>query len=526
MNLFQLILKNMRQRALSTWLTLLSVALGTALGVALLVVQRGADRLFGQTEFGYDLIVGAKGGKLPLVLSSVYQLDEPPGTVGWDMVEAMDDPERFGPYVRWSVPLAATDEFEGQPVVATTPAMFGFEDDGRARRPDGERFEYRLGREPEFAEGGSFHARKFEAVLGSKAASATGRRVGDEITITHGRTEEGDLIDEHDERWTIVGILSPTGTALDEVAFLPIATSVAIDAHTEAMEDVAELLGEEASHEGHEGEEEDHDHDGDGEPDHAAEDHVPHDHDGDGIPDHGPGEHPEDDHDHDGEPDHPPGEHEDHDHDHDDEHDHHDHEETYTIDADTGLVTPTLPQEQWRVSAILVATNGGPLGQQAAWRINNAPDAMAVSPGEEMRTFFETFLKGPSQLLLLVTALVSVVAGVGILVSIYNSVTARRREVAILRSLGATRRTVLSLITLEAALIGVSGAFLGWIGGHAIAVAASAFMERRFGEGIGGWSVGPLELLYLAGVVGVATLAGLLPALLAYRTPVAQHLSE
>ena len=520
MNLFQLILKNMRQRALSTWLTLLSVALGTALGVALLVVQSGANRLFGQAEFGYDLIVGAKGGRLPLVLNTVYQLDDAPGTIAWDAVEAMDDPDRFGPFVRWAVPVAATDEFEGQPVVATTPAMFGYGDDGQARLPDGERFEYRVGRELAFAEGRAFHGRKFEAVLGNAAAEATGRAIGDEISIVHGRPEAGQPIDEHDERWTVVGILEPTGTALDDVAFLPVATSVAIDAHTEAMEEVAGLLGH-ADHDDHDHDEAAHDHDGDGEPDHAAEDHdahEDHDHDGDGEPDHAPEDHDaHEDHDHDGdgEPDHAA-----------EDHEGHDHEVTYTVDAATGLVTPRLPQSEWRVSAILVASNSVPLGKQMAWQINNGPDAMAVGPADEMIVFFDTFLKGPSQLLLLVTGLVSVVAGVGILVSIYNSVTARRREVAILRSLGATRRTVLSLITLEAALIGVGGAILGWIGGHTLALAASGYMERRFGEGIAALSIGRWELLYLLGVVAVATLAGLLPALFAYRTPVAQHLSE
>ena len=55
MNLFQIILKQMRQRALSTWLTLLSVLLGTSLAIGILVLQREGDHLFGQTDFGYDV---------------------------------------------------------------------------------------------------------------------------------------------------------------------------------------------------------------------------------------------------------------------------------------------------------------------------------------------------------------------------------------------------------------------------------------------------------------------------------------
>ncbi|MEL7238738.1 MAG: ABC transporter permease, partial [Planctomycetota bacterium] len=64
MSLLQLVLKNMKQRGLSTTLTLASVALGVALAIALLVVQREGQKLFGQSDFGYDLVVGDKGSKL------------------------------------------------------------------------------------------------------------------------------------------------------------------------------------------------------------------------------------------------------------------------------------------------------------------------------------------------------------------------------------------------------------------------------------------------------------------------------
>src|SRR3954469_8374470 len=62
-----IILKQMRQRALGTWLTLLSVLLGVALAIAVLLVNRESGRLFGQTDFVYELIIGPpKGSKLTL----------------------------------------------------------------------------------------------------------------------------------------------------------------------------------------------------------------------------------------------------------------------------------------------------------------------------------------------------------------------------------------------------------------------------------------------------------------------------
>lgn len=464
MNLFQLIAKQMRQRALSTWLTLLSVMLGVALAIALIVFGREGGKLFGQTEYGYDLIVGAKGSKLQLVLNAVYNLDQPPGTVTWDMFESLRDPKRYGRFVRWAVPVAATDSYENFPVVATLPSLLGYDLEGDDRLPDGQRFEYRAGRELVIAEGAPFHGHKFEAVLGSRAAEATKLKVGDMIQITHGRDAERGH--EHEEGWKIVGVLAPTHTSFDSVIFTPLAPSIALAEHTEGLKDRAERLAQ-------------------GIDPAELEEAWP-----EVIARGGEAR------------------------------------EGYVFDPATGLVYPTLPQEFWRSSAIFVNTPSGFASAQLAFDIDNRPEAMAANPASEMRIFFARFLEGPTQLLLMVTILVTIVAAISILVSIYNSVSARRREIAILRSLGATRRRVLALICLEAGFIGLAGALLGWLGGHGLAAVASEVLVRRLGEGISWWTVGGWEIMYLAAVVVLAVLAGLVPALKAYKTPVAQNLSE
>jgi putative ABC transport system permease protein len=149
---------------------------------------------------------------------------------------------------------------------------------------------------------------------------------------------------------------------------------------------------------------------------------------------------------------------------------------------------------------------------------------MAVNPAETMRTFFQTFLAGSSIVLLLIAILVTIVAAVGILVSIYNAISARLREIAILRALGATRTKVLSLICIEAALIGLIGGLLGMLLGHGLAAGGSMFLQSVLGEGINWASWDKWEWLYLAGVVVISLLAGLAPAMKAYRTPVATNL--
>src|SRR6476620_9778066 len=108
MNLLQLVIKQMRQRALSTWLTLLSVLLGVSLAVAIMILRREGQNLFAQTDFGYDVLVGPpKGSPLQLTLNTVYHMDVSPGVVPYavfaDMARREKPPEGhpdFRPYVR------------------------------------------------------------------------------------------------------------------------------------------------------------------------------------------------------------------------------------------------------------------------------------------------------------------------------------------------------------------------------------------------------------------------------------------
>ena len=149
---------------------------------------------------------------------------------------------------------------------------------------------------------------------------------------------------------------------------------------------------------------------------------------------------------------------------------------------------------------------------------------MAANPASEMRSFFDTFLSPSTKLFLAIAVLVTVVAAISILVSIYNSVSARLKEIAILRALGATRVKVLTLICIEAGLVGLIGGVLGMVIGHLMGVGVSFYLQRLLGEGIDWLAVGRFEGLYLWIVVVLAILAGFVPAIKAYKTPVATNL--
>jgi len=124
------------------------------------------------------------------------------------------------------------------------------------------------------------------------------------------------------------------------------------------------------------------------------------------------------------------------------------------------------------------------------------------------------------------TAIIILVSGVGIFVSIYNSMADRRREIGIMRALGAGRHHVFGIVLAESALLCLGGAIAGWLAGHGLAVATAPWVIRQTGLLINPWSMNTLEFVLFPVVGGLAVLVGFLPAMTAYRTNVADALSS
>ncbi len=203
-----------------------------------------------------------------------------------------------------------------------------------------------------------------------------------------------------------------------------------------------------------------------------------------------------------------------------------------------------LPVEQREVSAVLVRTTSDIVAMGMASSINKGDDAQCVQPIREITLLFDEFV-GPVQLaLLVVTALICVVSGVSILVSIYNSMSDRKHEIAVMRALGASRTTVMTVILLESVLLSLAGGMAGWAGGHALNTVASGEIEARTGVSVGFfslapplenldlWGMGPIiglmspELWLIPALILLAIIVGFLPALAAYQTDVAKSLGS
>jgi len=192
-----LALAYLRDRAGATLLAVLLLALSVAaLCVLLLLSARIGDR-FARDSAGIDLVVGAKGSPLQLILSSVYHLDTPTGNIPLSALDML----RADPGVARAVPLALGDSFRGFRIVGTEPSFLSL---SGARLAEG-----RLWAQP------------MEAVIGAQVARATGAGLGQRFVGTHGLADTDGMGHAH-APFTVVGILAPTGTVADRLILTPV----------------------------------------------------------------------------------------------------------------------------------------------------------------------------------------------------------------------------------------------------------------------------------------------------------------
>lgn len=189
--MIRLALAYLADRGLVTAFNIALIALGVASLAVLLLVSSQLEDRFQRDSQGIDLVVGAKGSPLQLILSSVYHVDVPTGNVPLDTLALLEG----DPGVARAVPLALGDSFRGSRIVGT---------DARFLSIHG----------AELAEGRLFEA-PGEAVVGATAARDTGLAIGRKFVGTHGLADDGHT---HDETpFVVTGILKPTGTVTDRL---------------------------------------------------------------------------------------------------------------------------------------------------------------------------------------------------------------------------------------------------------------------------------------------------------------------
>ncbi len=595
MNVLKIAWRSIQHRGLGSFLTILSMALGVMTVVAVLSVHGVVSQSFkNSSNFGYSVLVGARGGGTQLTMSSIFYLTPPVENIPYEYYLAFCDAETRSRELEHSIAYQAEqleeetllllDDFSANGSTSSLPAALttacfarqqqawmGLDEDGMFRNwthtaipinlgdywvdeETGSQFRV-VGTKPTFfteqvldieteraftfAEGRAFSEYDveeghgfYEAVIGSQVARQSGLKIGDTIQPTHGDPQSpGSHI--HEQDFFIVGILDTTGTPNDRVLFLNMEGFFLMDGHTKSIEDdsqrgIAKRAKEAKEQAQDEGESEE----GDSE-EGEAEKETPADTAG--------GEQ--------------------------DEHDDHDHGER----PHGPTWEDALSIEQREVTSILIRTpvgdddidtvgmflpaqiNQGDLNTTLGWSPfrpeRSQTAAQAVNPVEEVTGLFSVFVDPIQSVLLGLTLLICFVSAISILVGIYNSMSQRRHEIAVMRALGASRTKVMMIMLCESVLLALTACVIGWVAGHALNWGLSPIIESRTGVQLGffdlapsiplaflpggsslpGWlsafKVSP-ELLLIPGLILLAILVGIYPAISAYRTDVSKSLGK
>ncbi len=418
MSIFSLAFKSLRNRKFTILLTVLVIALSVTLLLGVDRIRHEARNSFTNTISGTDLIVGARSGRIALLLSSVFHIGSAENSISWQSFEEI----AANPQVRWAIPLSLGDSHKGYRVLGTNDDYFSY-------------FSYGRDRSLQLASGQRFVAEN-ELVLGAEVAGKLGYRIGDQIVVSHGAGEFS-FHDHDDQPFTVVGILQATGTPVDRTLHVDLAGIGMIHADT--------FSG--AS---------------------------------------GPDEY----------------------------------------DALFAGINKHSASEPEQITAFLLGlkSRGAALGFQRMISNYAAEPLTAAMPGVTLQQLWDA-IGVAEKALLAVAALVVVVGLFGLLATLLTSLNERRREMAILRSVGARPRHLFGLMVGEATLVTLFGVVVGITLLQLLLAAGQPLIASRYGLYLqsGGLSINQLLLIGLICLCGA--LIGLIPGYRVYRYSLADGMT-
>ncbi len=406
MNIFKLSWKNLTVKPLSTLLSLLLLTLGVGIISLLLLLNRQLEAQFNQNIRGIDMVVGAKGSPLQLILSSVYHIDFPTGNIPKKEADQLAS----HPLVKWSIPLAYGDNYQSYRIVGTTyqyPEHYGME------LASGKLWEVPL-----------------EATIGATVARELGLNIGDTFYSSHGLTSDADI--HEDKVYQIVGIFEPNNTVVDQLVLCSVASVWAIHEKPEAEPEAEQ----------------------------------------------------------------PPAQ---------------------------PIVSDSSQQQE--ITAMLIGFRN-PMGMISIPRMVNQQTSMqAALPAIEVNRLWGLLGIGISTLRGIAIAII-VISGISVFISLYNSLKDRKYELALMRSMGASRLKVLILIILEGLILAILGFLLGIIVSRAGLLALSGLVASDYHYDISQLNILPEEVVLLVLTFLVGIIAAAIPAIKAFNLNISQTLAE
>ncbi len=381
---------------------------------------------------GIDMVVGAKGSPLQLILSAVYHIDSPTGNISVEDAEEIKNNRMVGS----SIDLLYGDNYKGYRIVGTEDK---FLDLYNAKIKDGKKWNA-----------------PFEVVVGAKIYSKLNINLDDELVSSHGLRETGES--HVNQSFKVVGLLEPSNSVVDQ---LIITSPQSIwDLHDE------------------------HDHD--------DEDHEEH---------HDDEDHEEHEHDHDDE------DHDEHEHDHDDEdHDEHEHGDK-------------------EITAMLIKFKSPMNIIQFPRQINENTNLQAAVPSYEISRLFKLFGFGIETLTYL-AYLIILVSGFSLFINLFNSMRERKYEMALIRTLGASRSQLSVMVIFESLILTISGFLLGLLVSRLGVMFVSSLMEESLNYSLSSLYILNEEFWLLGLSILIGLISSLIPAIQVYKMNISEILAD
>jgi putative ABC transport system permease protein len=404
MNLAAVSWSYLRARRLNTALNVLLLALGVATITLLLLATAQLEDRMQRDARGIDLVVGAKGSPMQIILSSIYQLDVPTGNIS--LAQATEIAKHR--MVKKAIPLSLGDNYRGFRIVGTNHdyvAHYG------ARPAQG-----RLWQAP------------LEAVLGAAVAAETGLAVDATFIGAHGLAgAEGEHMHEA-HPYRVVGVLAPTGAVVDRIVLTDTTSVWAV------------------------------------------------------------------------------------------------HADQYDI-KDVSRIAELMPDSEKEYTALLIQY-ASPLAVAMLPRyVNNNSELQSASPAYETARLFTIIGVGVDVLRGFALVLI-LAAGLSVFIALYNALSERRYDLAVMRTLGASPAKLMSLMLFEGLLLALVGAVLGIVLGHVLTEVLGHALRAARQVAVTGWTWVGTELWLVALALVVGVVAALLPAWRAYRTDIAGTLAR
>lgn len=408
MNILILVWSYMKSRPLNTAINILLLALGIAVITIMLLFNNQLQQKMSDNARGIDLVIGAKGSPMQLILCNIFHVDFPTGNI---QLREADRISKNG-LIKTAIPLALGDSYQSFRIVGTT-------------RSYAELYQAEIA-------SGDWWKDNLEVTIGANVASRANLKLKDRFASAHGLTEAGHAHEEH--HYVVTGIFRPTGTVLDDL----ILTNV------ESIWKVHDTVVTELN-------------------------------------------------------------------------------DTTVIRS--RLVPSVAAADSIKeITSVLVKYRSPLAAVQLPRLINSQSKLQAASPAFEIARIFSILgvgadiIRGFAYVLIVISAL-------SIFIALYNSLKERLYDMAVMRSMGASRSKLLVAVLLEGGLLTFLGCIIGMGMGHGLLMILPAIIKQTEKAGINGLIFYPQEWILLLGSLLLGLICAAIPAMQVYRSDVSKILS-